>query len=796
MLTTVRKKIGRKAGLPLLMLILVLIYAFLVRAHVYFLPAFSEEEKHYLQDEEGEPYLIEMDSFFFFRKAAEMKEAGEVSIYNYRSEDSLIGQRVYEVRDEGGTPLGLSATAYLLWRFFFSFFGVTLTQVAIWMGPVFGSLAAIPAFFYVRRRTGMIGGVVAGILVGCAVPFVIHTHAGFFDTDMVLAVLPLLFLLGQMRSMQEESIRKQIGFALLSAAAISVMSYFWVAFNAYFLLAVICTALTSLIILLVPSKTFPQPSRRRRWLVIRGGLVSLLTSALLLFITGGIRALRQLLAVLELFRSATGTGSAAMPDAYVFTSEMRMLRKTYGSSLRSMISANTRSILGMLGGAIPCVLAALMIPFTFIVLWRKLRDQDEEVSREGREEIPLFIVDAGFLLPWLLLSLKLAFTSVRYAEISVIPVSLLCGLTVGRIVRVMENRTEKRKMLMTSAAVLLAVVTVFPVCYGSWKAAGSGKSLVTDSKAQAMAYIRENLPENTAVAGWWDDGYYTEYSTRRRTLADGGSSSGRLNWLIGKALMTDDPRLSEGIFRMVNESGTEALDFLLKEGMEGAKAADLLIRILACDREGAAELLREAGVDLSILEKTHPEESNGIVLTLSTDLFAKLGAICYYGFWDPGHEAVGAFTDIRFSSESVSLNESGEADLGMLQSGVVLHITEDSPGHITALYRDAQGGVYNLGRICVWQNGIKIQDEQTVPETRSPSLVLVKEGERYCGIICTKNLCDSMLIRLLFCEDNNVEGMRLIDTWYGDTEKEPCAAQSRINYMSQTTWATQVWQIR
>ena len=91
-------------------LVLVLAVSFCVRALPAFLPSVSEELRPVLQDEDGDPYLTEMDSYFYARFAREMAEAGAPFQYNRRSEDPLMGQR-YTVDSGQGIPVLLSVLA-------------------------------------------------------------------------------------------------------------------------------------------------------------------------------------------------------------------------------------------------------------------------------------------------------------------------------------------------------------------------------------------------------------------------------------------------------------------------------------------------------------------------------------------------------------------------------------------------------------------------------------------------------------------------------------------------------------
>ena len=782
----------KKILLTLLPLILILLYAFLARARAYSMPATASEEKQYVLDENGEPYLTEMDSYYYLRKTTEMAEAGKATLFDYRTDDLKIGQKLRKVPHSSFMPEGLPSLAYLLWRYIFSLFGVTLTQFAIWMGPVLSGLAAIPAFLYVRSRVGLMGGVVAGVLAGCAIPFVIHTHAGFFDTDMFLGILPLTYLLSQLKSMQEEKLKRQILFALLSAVGISGMYCVWGAARTYFLLALLCAILPSLIVLFLPSKILPEHPWLRKFKVFRGALLSHLFSIGLLFLVDGSEAMDRLLNAFGTIRFATGVSSAAMPNAFKYTGEMMTIRKIAGWSPLKLYLANTRSLLGMLGGALPCFLAGVMIPLTILFLIFPIKRSEEE-AKERKESVIPTVVEVVFFLPWLFFSLKYAFTGVRYAEIAVLPIAVMSGLLLGQIAKCVKPKKEVLQKCFLAACIMLSVFTAFPAAYGAWKCSGQSASLVSDGRAQAMEYLRENTPKDAAVAGWWDDGYYIQYEGQRRSLSDGGSSSGRLNWFLGRALMTDDPKLSAGIFRMINESGLDVLYALMNGGMDETDAIDLLLQILPMEREEAAGVLKAANADESILEETHPLDSNTVALTLSTDLMGKIDAIAYYGFWDPREGKMTESVNYRISRSSAALDENGKADLTMINSGIVLHVTEDAQGHVSADYHDAQGKAYELGRICVYEDGVKIQDERIPRDEPKPSLVLVKEGDRYCGVICTDNLTDSVFLRLLLCEDKSISNIKYLGTWYGNAENEPCEAQRRIDHSKHTAWATQLW---
>ena len=143
----------KRGGLALLA---VLVLAFAVRAVSFGLPGAPAAVREYYQDETGAPYLSEMDSYFYVRLSREMAEAGKSFLYNQREADPLMGSRPAEPQYQP-VPVFLSVLTFWVWRILHVFSEVTVLQVARWMGPVVGSLTAVPAFLYVRQRTNLAG---------------------------------------------------------------------------------------------------------------------------------------------------------------------------------------------------------------------------------------------------------------------------------------------------------------------------------------------------------------------------------------------------------------------------------------------------------------------------------------------------------------------------------------------------------------------------------------------------------------------------------------------------------------
>jgi len=755
-----------------------------VRAVAFRLPGIPETDRDAFRDETGAPYLTELDSYYYLRLAAEMAEGRGTFWYNHRLVDPLMGGRNMGDTVVQGDPLFLSVLAYWIWRVLSVFGPVSLIGLARWMGPVFGALACVPAFLYVRKRTNLAGGITAGLLAGLAVPFVVHTHAGFFDTDMLLGVLPLTMMLSLASAMEEKSWRRQLLFAVLSAAAYALISVTWVAYYMYFWLIVLGGVLGMVFAFLFAFRS----AAKRKLQVLRGFAMTLgLTLAALALIRGqpGFRALGSVFAT---FRAVSGS-SNAFPFVHAYTTEMGatvLAPSAAKDGILSLFAANTQSVTSGLGGLVPLAFGAAAIPLCLLYARRKRRGEGPVPAWE--EKIAAGI-DCGILLPWLLIGIKLAVSSRRFMEIAVLPLAVLAGLSAGRAASLVRNGKAR-----AAAAALLAAAAVVPMAAGAWQICSATVPSANDNRQQAMEWIRETQPENTAIASWWDDGYFTQYTARRRSIADGGSTSSALNYFLGKALLTDDPAQMAGILRMLETSGTRAVDLLKSEGFSDAETMAMLLELAPMTREEAAARLQQTAMGEAaretLLGRTHPEERVPLLLLLGGEYLRKLEAIGYYGQWDPEKPGSAESLYWMISSGSGTLAPGGTCELRMQDPAIVMTAVMDAGGHVSAGLQKA-GKPYHLSAFSWWKDGVCLQDE-TLDGT-GPSLMLVEENGRVTAFSAHPLLHRSMLARLYVAKDRELDGIRLLGEW--SVPAEDGGVPGRLKIVSMADWAVQVWEL-
>jgi asparagine N-glycosylation enzyme membrane subunit Stt3 len=105
---------------------------------------------------------------------------------------------------------------------------------------------------------------------------------------------------------------------------------------------------------------------------------------------------------------------------------------------------------------------------------------------------------------------------------------------------------------------ILLILLLVPQIHGSWTGMYTGISnqakytgpSYTSQWQYAMEWVREETPEDSVFAHWWDYGYWVQTGGERATLTDGGNAGGyALNYFMGRHVIT-------------GQSEKEALEFL------------------------------------------------------------------------------------------------------------------------------------------------------------------------------------------------------------------------------------------
>lgn len=154
-------------------------------------------------------------------------------------------------------------------------------------------------------------------------------------------------------------------------------------------------------------------------------------------------------------------------------------------------------------------------------------------------------LDFGYLilLTFFLLSLVSARGLIRLVMVlappSVIMVSyFLVSLLSGGF----KSKEETIKITMLGAGVIILIATIFAgwnfYQQSSNEASVYAPSIYTNQWQQAMAWVRDNTPQDAVFGHWWDYGYWLQSIGKRATVLDGGNAVSYWNHLMGRHALT------------------------------------------------------------------------------------------------------------------------------------------------------------------------------------------------------------------------------------------------------------------
>jgi len=92
------------------------------------------------------------------------------------------------------------------------------------------------------------------------------------------------------------------------------------------------------------------------------------------------------------------------------------------------------------------------------------------------------------------------------------------------------------------------LVATLPTIWGAASAANRPTSLAssggvgTQDWLQALAWMRDNLPNDAVVVSWWDYGYWIEAMANKTTLADGATRNQHQIAQIARIMMSNQSR--------------------------------------------------------------------------------------------------------------------------------------------------------------------------------------------------------------------------------------------------------------
>ncbi len=684
-------------------IILIVAIGIAVRMPAGALPIFTEGE--YL------PNLVDADSYLYARRAVEF-ESGELPMkaFIYRTEDPMMtdisGGDAY-------TTNGLPILANLV----HSLTGIELWKIIYYLCAVLCPFAAVPAYIFIKRRGSRIGAFTGALLLATSGAFGMHTLPGYFDTDAVIAVLATTAMCCSAEALLAEKAKNTIVYGGLTILSIALLSVFWEAYYIYALLAIGAGTVGY-----IAARFAKEQVAKTGTALIFAGCTALATFTMGLIAAKG--SISRLAGIALGDINLIGSG-VNLPDAGKFVSELQ----------RPGVLEQINRIGGIPAALFIIVIIAVAI-YKAISTKRKGIDISGMQSGQGTPQGQnMQIFTAAFLASWLLVTLPLAFSGLRFAELSVIPLALLAGFVFS-----FAEKLDKAKRSKNAVMILLAVLLlVSPLC-SMTQVSKSDHTYVGSGRAEMTQWLRDNTEENAVIASWWDYGYYYQFAAGRRTISDGGQINDEWFYWLGKAFTCDSPEKSAYMLKTLAAKGISDIDTL--------KYID-----------------KTEKPDSSVIRKAIGEDSDApIYFVISGDMVNKAGTIGYYGTYDgTDKEPVCALSD---SPVEIPCGSEGWVNLTGI-ADCTAHIKRGETGALTVTLERTNGTFFDIKRCIFVKDGVTVTDATDPKEKPDDALVLyiIEHGSEISIAATSAEIADSTLLRLAL---RNGEGQSSFTPVFGN----------------------------
>jgi asparagine N-glycosylation enzyme membrane subunit Stt3 len=779
---------------PIIIIVLLFILAFSLRADAVNINGVPQNYTSLFEDSNGLPYFSEMDSYYNYRMTQDYLDHGHVG-------DTVINGTNWDLHS--AYPDGRSATSNVLIVYVTAFayklanlFGnVPLNEVCIWVAPFIASLAVIPAYLFVRRLSNDYGGIVAGILVGLAPAYFMHTFAGFFDTDMFNMIFPIMIVGFFIMSILTKEIKTRSIYAVLSTISLLVYSIAWEGWWYLFYLiigvAVLYILVSNYLLKMKTIKPFKEYPDKVKWFMDQRALFALVVFAVLGSIlmsiywgpSGFISSLTGSISFSQL--QATVTGSS-YPNIYVSVGELHV--------------PDISSVVSEVGGIVPFVLGILVVP---LLIWklkpegtkkenndvqnvpkrkskprRKAKKTKAEVTQKEVKKSSIitdpqiletkknYLLYAVLFAVWLVGTGLMLKQGSRFIEQFALPIALGTGLFVGLIIPYIKKHIQNVKYCTLAVIIIIAAVAYSPV-YGAYATANSVVPGTDDSMYNSLTWIGNNTSNNTVLTSWWDFGHMFTAVADRPVTFDGGSQNTPRAYWVGKALLTNNENLSAGILRMLTSSGDKGYSTVENYTGNTSKSVEILDKILPVDKSAAQTILTSqynftTEQAQNVLQYTHPSNPAPHELILSTDMVGKAGVWSGFGNWDFQNNTAQGYS--YYAGQGVTQQVNGTTVVGTALSNTSAIVAQINGTQIAAglqYQQNNQTQVMEPHKLIVVQNG-SVKLNQVVSNDSQFSILLINQNNTYIMVIMNKELEDSMFTKMFFENGAGLSQFKLV----------------------------------
>jgi hypothetical protein len=614
-------------------------------ARVAFAATLKSQFEYRGADNQLHVFLGDSDSYYWLRMARNLLRTGTVcdATVNGRCWDNLARAplgRPYRY------PYSLHVFAIGALHRLISYFrpGYPLPATSFWVPAIIGTLGMLPAFGIGSRLGGPVGGFAAATIIGLN-PLFLDRSIGS-DNDVWNVVIPIAVLWAVMTALASPYKMRQVAYSLLAALLTALHAATWTGWIfAYY--AILLGLVAQLILQAIHSKyasscvrhSMPRTALVACTFCVAAAIaIAATTDSPLGLIANPLHQLPSLgVSKLSQGRSSLWpdpfTANAAMTVNEMAPLDLGGIAKVLGGRCYLLLgclgllimlmppSRWTRRHYALLFATflldtlvvsfVRAASAAVLIPLSLgpiVAILLSIFEEPASIDHWRGTELIIAV--------WFSTGMFLMFEGSRFVIVVLPAFGFGCAVLIGAIQRWLARTISHFTSLNSAVVKGLSIVALAPiVAVPIYRGSNAARAYIPEMNIawwDVLSQIREQSPFNSIVICWWDYGYWAEYVSERRVLADGGSLRTHIPYWIAKALLAPSERQTVGLLRMLEcgsdtgsegERGSGAYAELRSDGLSDIAAGDAVLMLAQLDTSGASGYLSRLGLSSEAAQK-------------------------------------------------------------------------------------------------------------------------------------------------------------------------------------------------
>ncbi|MCX5698298.1 MAG: hypothetical protein NTX01_01165 [Candidatus Omnitrophica bacterium] len=520
------------------------------------------ELKSRYQDQNGQTYLLESDGWRWFRYTENVYRFGHPgdSVVNGKQIDRLT------LAPDGGEVVSYQLLFYLsawLYKVFSCVNNSLPISIFLFYLPLFFvTVFLLALYLFCLSRVGNLGAFISCLFVGLAPIFLMRSCAGWFDTDVLNLLFPLLVTWFYLNALAAKRPRPRLGWLFLSSMFLGLFSFSWGYWWFIFFIIIIFEAYSLAKIILLPARYEGRGPAllKQRWFLAAAFVILTME---FVFLFSGEAPFRALFSQIKGVLSLNSTLVVSVwPNVLATVGE---LRKTNLNEISDLI------------GSLPLIVAALSSMFALFLRTltsKKYLGLQEEAS--------------GLLFVWSVCMLYACFKGARFTMFLLIPLGISLGWFLTEALRF-----YKKNLLASQIIRLLLIAFVLSSAYQASQVAKEIFPSMNNTWHNALIKIKNNTPKNAILNSWWDYGDWIKTAAQRKVIFDGQIQNIPQAYWMANVLITENEEEAIAILRMLNNGGNKAFEIIARNLHDPFASLILLKKVLLMDKEKARSILSE-----------------------------------------------------------------------------------------------------------------------------------------------------------------------------------------------------------